>query len=93
MTDSAAFVAVDPTNEFVIVSIRGSNSIRNYLEDLTFFLVPCTFGFGCLAHGGFLNDWASIKEATMAAAVAALADNPGYKLITTGHSLGGEFRS
>lgn len=86
--DIAGYVAVDPTNELVVVAFRGSNSIRNYLLDILFLTVPCDLGSGCAAHAGFLASWASVKSDVFAGVASALTANPGYKLVITGHSLG-----
>ena len=87
--DIAGLVAVDPTNKLIVVSYRGSNSIRNFLLDVLFLKAPCEFGSGCKAHAGFLASWAVVKAATTEAVKKATAANPGFKLYITGHSMGG----
>jgi len=75
-------------NKLIVVSFRGSNSIRNWLLDILFLTAPCEFGSGCAAHAGFLASWASVKDEVFAGVTSALTANPDYKLVATGHSLG-----
>jgi hypothetical protein len=51
--------------------------------------VPCDLTFGCLAHTGFLASWAEVASPVLAAVRATKAANPTYKVVVTGHSLGG----
>lgn len=44
---------------------------------------------GCLAHAGFYASWGEVASRTLAAVRAAKAANPTYKVVATGHSLGG----
>lgn len=84
----AGFVALDPTNELIVVSFRGSNTLRNWLLDVLFVAAACDLGDGCYAHAGFLAAWESVKSATYAGVEAALAEQPTYPIVVTGHSLG-----
>lgn len=70
------------------MAFQGSDSLRDYLLDVTFALVPCDFADGCYAHQGFLISWAAIQNVTITAVEEALAANPTYSLVATGHSLG-----
>jgi len=44
---------------------------------------------GCVAHRGFWQSWLDSRDGVLAAVTSAAKSHPGYKLITTGHSLGG----
>ncbi|TVY82749.1 Lipase, partial [Lachnellula suecica] len=87
--DIACFVAVDPTNKLVVVAFRGTDTLRNWLEDILFLRVACSFGSGCTAHAGFLLSWASVQSDVFDGVASAVASNPEYEIIVTGHSLGG----
>lgn len=54
-----------------------------------FVQVPSDLCFGCLVHTGFYASWAEVSERVMAGVRAAVAANPSYQIVVTGHSLGG----
>ncbi|KAK3378430.1 Alpha/Beta hydrolase protein [Podospora didyma] len=87
--DSRGLIAIDRTISSIIISFRGSRSIRNWITDFIFTQVPCDLVFGCLVHTGFLAAWNEISPQVLAGAKAAVKANPSYKVIVTGHSLGG----
>lgn len=82
------FVSVSTVSQEIVLAFRGSSSIRNFIADLNFAYVD--FGCsGCSAHAGFATAWAEPRSAVLAALKAATAQYPSYKLVITGHSLGG----
>ncbi|KAI1376491.1 alpha/beta-hydrolase [Hypoxylon crocopeplum] len=89
ITDIQGFVSSDDTNELIVVSVRGSESIRNWIADLSFIPVPCDLVDDCLVHTGFLTAYDEISEDLLAGLATAQAANPSYKIVFTGHSLGG----
>ncbi|KAK3945194.1 Alpha/Beta hydrolase protein [Diplogelasinospora grovesii] len=89
LTDIRGFVAVDPAAQVVVVSVRGSSSIRNWVTDFIFTQVPCPLTPGCLVHAGFYLAWTEISSVVLSAVQSATAAHPGYTVIATGHSLGG----
>ncbi|KAL3426436.1 lipase [Phlyctema vagabunda] len=89
ITDQGGLVATDSVNKLIVVSFRGSSSVRNFISDVLFLGSDCSFRSGCKAHSGFLVSWASVRTRVFAAVKAAVAANPTYKIVTTGHSLGG----
>jgi hypothetical protein len=89
LTGIGGFVAVDHARKDIILSIRGSNNVRNFITDIVFATVPCTnLVSGCLVHAGFNQAWKEIEKAATAAISAAAVANPDYRVIATGHSLG-----
>ncbi|KAL9109412.1 MAG: hypothetical protein Q9227_005919 [Pyrenula ochraceoflavens] len=88
LTDVTGFVAVDHTNSLVVVSFRGSNSVRNFLADADFPLVPTDLCAGCFADSGFWLSWAEARDGVMKAITTADDTYADYKLVLTGHSLG-----
>jgi hypothetical protein len=87
-------VAVDQTQKLIVVSFRGTNSVKNLEAILNFGLtstgLPATCK-GCTAHGGFIQGWLDAKSMVVAAINATSAAHPasaGYKILVTGHSLG-----
>ncbi|KAI1761343.1 alpha/beta-hydrolase [Hypoxylon sp. FL1150] len=89
LTDIQGFVSTDDTNQLIVVSIKGSESVRNWIADLTFIAVPCDLVDDCLVHDGFLTAYNEIAEDLLAGVANATAAYPTYKTIFTGHSLGG----
>ncbi|KAK9435565.1 lipase [Metarhizium brunneum] len=89
LTGIGAYVAIDSIRKEVIFSIRGSNNIRNYITDVIFAWRSCDLAHQCKLHTGFAEAWDEIKDAASAAIKSAREKNPGYKVVITGHSLGG----
>ncbi|KAI1469729.1 alpha/beta-hydrolase [Daldinia caldariorum] len=89
LTDIQGFVATDDKNELIVVSIRGTHSIRNWIADLSFVPLPCHLVDGCLMHTGFHVSWKEIEDKLLKGVAAAKKANPSYEIIFTGHSLGG----
>jgi pimeloyl-ACP methyl ester carboxylesterase len=80
------FVARDLVSKSIVVCIRGTNSVSDVLVDLLCDSAPFATGY---AHVG-MRDAAYAVYACCADTVrAALAANKGFKLVVTGHSMGG----
>lgn len=92
-TDSTGFVATDTTNSLIVISFRGSNSVRNWIANANFGLDDVPWCSDCEAHGGFLQTWEDAEAGVLAAVTAAQAEHPDFKVIATGHSLGGAVAS
>ncbi|KAF7552581.1 hypothetical protein G7Z17_g4223 [Cylindrodendrum hubeiense] len=89
-TGIAGYVSTDAARKEIVISIRGSSNIRNWITNLDFGQDSCsTLVSGCGAHSGFQNAWNEIATAAKAAIVSAKAANPSYTVVSTGHSLGG----
>lgn len=89
MTDTTGFVAIDKTRKFIVVSFRGSTSVRNWVGNGDISLAPTDLCGNCRVHGGFWSAWKEIEPTVLAAVKNALAANPGFSVRITGHSLGG----
>jgi lipase (class 3) len=89
----AGFVAVDRTNQVIILSFRGtyttSSEYSNLLEDVHFWFTDWSqVCDGCEAHNGFSTAWQNITDEAVSAILAAGFEFPGYSLVITGHSYG-----
>ncbi|KAI0593085.1 lipase [Biscogniauxia sp. FL1348] len=89
VTDIQGFTAVDETNQLIVTSLKGSGSIRNWITDFVFVQVGCDLVDDCWVHAGFATAWSEIDQDVLASVAAAAAAHPSYKLVFTGHSLGG----
>jgi len=90
VTDIRGLVVADHVKKVIVVSFRGSASIRNWIVDFVFVQTPCSdLVSGCLAHSGFYASWKEVQSTVLAAVKAAKASYPSYQVVATGHSLGG----
>lgn len=88
-TGIEGFVARDDTAGLIVLSIRGSNEILNWITNLDFFFTSCdSLVHGCQTHTGFTRAWEGLRTAAVNAIHAARAQYPTYKVVATGHSLG-----
>ncbi|MDE2098217.1 MAG: lipase family protein [Patescibacteria group bacterium] len=88
-----AEVLVQDDANFICVAFRGSEELKDYLQDGKIMmdeLITLTDGSVARVHSGFLQDFNSINEQLTNYVRAALGSTltPGRKLIITGHSLG-----
>jgi hypothetical protein len=81
-------VGVDKTNQLITVSFRGTESVQNELDDAETTLETISTCSGCTGFTGIYNSWAEVKSNITTAVGQALAANPGFRVLTTGHSLG-----
>ncbi|PVI00463.1 alpha/beta-hydrolase [Periconia macrospinosa] len=88
-TDTTGFVATDSTNNLIVLSFRGSKSIDNWVSNLNFGLEDNSVCKGCEVHGGFLESWNEVKDKVLKSVKDAATKNPKFKIVATGHSLGG----
>lgn len=83
------YVAYDQTRDLTVLAFRGSKSVRNFIADASFKLVPTDICDGCTADEGFWNSWKEAREGVLASLQATAAKYPTSKVVITGHSLGG----
>jgi len=88
-TDVTGYVATDSTNNLIVVAFRGSETIANWITDLEFPLMPIGLCKGCNGETGFWTSWSQARSEVFAAVATAVAANPTFKIVSTGHSLGG----
>ncbi|KAJ5919557.1 hypothetical protein N7454_009392 [Penicillium verhagenii] len=87
--DTAGFLAVDETNDLIVLSFRGSTDISNWIANLDFvFNDDSGLCSGCDVHSGFWSAWLTVADAVTAKIDSAQGSYPDYKLVLTGHSLG-----
>lgn len=64
---------------------------NTHTQSLNFGYTDCPSGFpsGCTMHSGFKLAWEEISASVISSVNSALASNPSYGVVSTGHSLGG----
>jgi hypothetical protein len=88
------YIALDNTNDVVVLSFRGSESLDNWINDLTIAQTSVSsLCSGCEAHEGFWDGWQSVKPTLLPYIQSTLSANPGYGLVLVGHSLGAALAS
>ncbi|EIM86754.1 alpha/beta-hydrolase [Stereum hirsutum FP-91666 SS1] len=97
-TDTQGFIARDDTREEIVVALRGSSSAEDFLTDVElvledFVVTGTSPPDGTTAHTGFLNAWNAVVDTVLSEVTSQLSDNPGYAIVTSGHSLGGALSS
>ncbi|KAF9007400.1 Alpha/Beta hydrolase protein [Cyathus striatus] len=94
MSDIQGYVSRDESKKEIIVAIRGSASMVDFLMDAQIALVPfiapgVTAPDGVKVHTGFLLDWDTVALEIQSIVNIQLKRHPGYTVVTCGHSLGG----
>ena len=62
VTRASGFVVYDQTKNLIVVSLRGSANIENWIEDFTFDSVPFSKCKDCRVHNGFMEDYDSTQS-------------------------------
>ncbi|ETS81015.1 hypothetical protein PFICI_06017 [Pestalotiopsis fici W106-1] len=89
-TDIAAYLSVNSYRKELVVGVRGSYNIRNWLADLRFLQASCPYGAMCRVHRGFWQAFQDITDDSFYEALRESIHNyPDYNVTVTGHSLGG----
>ncbi|TLS26012.1 hypothetical protein PpBr36_07491 [Pyricularia pennisetigena] len=88
-TNTAGYLALDPKRKNIVLALRGSKSLRNWITNLTFFWSRCDFVKDCKLHTGWATAWSQVQADVLATIAEARAQNPDYTVVVTGHSLGG----
>ena len=81
----ASYVAVDRDARTVVLAIRGTVSTSDLLTDACSTSVPFLGGW---AHAGMVGSAYQVAKTQLPAATRALAENPGFAFLITGHSMG-----
>ncbi|KAF9529909.1 alpha/beta-hydrolase [Crepidotus variabilis] len=97
-TDTQGFIARDDTRKEIVVALRGSSSITDFITDATIALTSysspgASAPAGTLVHTGFQTAWNSVASSVISSIKSQLAAHPDYSIVTSGHSLGGALSS
>lgn len=88
--DVGGFLAADTTNNLLVLSFRGSRTIENWVDNIQIIRkdVPDICA-DCEVHGGWWGAWQEVADVLTEKVDDAVSQYPDYKLVFTGHSLGG----
>jgi hypothetical protein len=89
---TGGFVAIDPQNHLIVVSIQGTddrvgNTIGN--ANSAGQQTPLSYCTGCAGAKGYVEAFKEIRDKVVDSVENALKEHPGFQVVTTGHSLGG----
>jgi hypothetical protein len=91
LADIKGYVSLDPVKLLVVVAFAGSGAtVRDWIADFAFIMVEYDLAGcdSCWIHAGFSTGWSERRTVVLDAVTTALADNPSYSLVITGHSIG-----
>jgi hypothetical protein len=97
MFDSGGFIAIDYRHKIIVVAFRGTRNFPAFLRNIQALAAPvlpvplglCGTTLGCLVSAFFNGIYSVRRDRVMAAVKTALLKVPNFKVVTTGHSLGG----
>jgi len=90
VTDGFGYIGYNPNYQEIVISFRGSASIRNWIQDLQIYSDHTPFGGGSgNVATGFYNVYMALQSAVLTQ-LRSLAQSlsPNYSIYVTGHSLG-----
>jgi len=88
--DNNAYVAINDKEKAIVVAFRGTANVKSFLNDLEFLQVPFfDKSNNAKVHSGFLATYNDTRTEITNLVKKLVAENPDYKVVTTGHSLGG----
>lgn len=83
------FIGVMEDQQSIYVVFRGSTSTRDWINNIDTILTPYPNCSKFEVHAGFYHAEQSIQQAMVEEVRALRQQNPQYKVVVTGHSLGG----
>lgn len=88
-TDVTGFIALDPNRNLTVLTFRGSRTFKNWLANLDPGFEPTDICQNCNVWHGFWLSWLEARDGIKSALRRTAAQNPHYRTVVVGHSLGG----
>ncbi|KAL9550981.1 hypothetical protein MBANPS3_004483 [Mucor bainieri] len=89
ISDTNGFVLRSDSQKTIYVVFRGTSSIQSAITDLVLTLISYPPVFGARVHTGFYASYQAVVSDYFPVVQSQLTAYPSYKVIVTGHSLGG----
>ncbi|GAA5805360.1 hypothetical protein HPULCUR_010876 [Helicostylum pulchrum] len=89
LTDTNGFVLRSDTQKTIYLVFRGTNSIRSAITDLVFTQMNYPPVSGAKIHTGFYASFKEVVSSYFPVVQEQLTAYPNYKVVISGHSLGG----
>ncbi|KAF8468314.1 Alpha/Beta hydrolase protein [Kalaharituber pfeilii] len=88
--DTTGVVALDTTTNSIVLSYRGSQSLRNWFANAQISLTAVPqYCPSCTAHTGFLDALNEEFPVVLSSIQSLTESHPDFQLVVVGHSLGG----
>jgi hypothetical protein len=89
-TDTNGYIGYHPASSAIYVVFRGTNSLRNWIDDLKFAKAdyPYPRCSGCEVHKGFYEAEQAVISGILSEVQRLKRVYPSYSVVITGHSLG-----
>ncbi|KAG1147593.1 hypothetical protein G6F37_006597 [Rhizopus arrhizus] len=89
LSDTNGYVLRSDKQKTIYLVFRGTNSFRSAITDIVFNFSDYKPVKGAKVHAGFLSSYEQVVNDYFPVVQEQLTANPTYKVIVTGHSLGG----
>ncbi|KAG0184435.1 hypothetical protein DFQ28_011145, partial [Apophysomyces sp. BC1034] len=89
--DTNGYIIRSDKNKQIDLAFRGTNSFRNFVADFDFVSTTYFPVKGAKVHGGFYKAYMEVAEKVITNMRKQMDEYPDYKVVVTGHSLGGAF--
>jgi hypothetical protein len=86
--DTNGYIGYNPNYNEIVVVFRGTQSVRNWLDNLTFWKTNYPHCSGCEVHKGFYKTMNKVIDDVKNEVFALKSQFPSYSVTVTGHSLG-----
>ncbi len=84
------YVAINDKEKAIIIAYRGTSDIQSFLQNFQVIQIPYSPSVpDAKVHSGFFTTYNDTKDEITSLVKELVKDNPSYKVISTGHSLGG----
>lgn len=89
-THCETYVGVSEADERIVVVFRGTDNMRNWLQDANILPKKAQFGgHSVLVHQGFLDSYRALRDYVLKQVKHLRELHPDFTVYLTGHSLGG----